>query len=256
MSSDPKRLFEADSEAPDALRGLLIQARGLEPTARQTARLAARLGPLLGAGIGGDTTGFTSGSGAAAAAGAAAGGSSLAGLSGGMKLAAVLAVAGGLAGGAVWLQSSEPEPAPVEIPGTERTSVPVAPVPERAPTPSEAALADQAPPAALEQEPAARAPRARELAAQPSVAAHKASEAELLERARAALKAEPGAALGLTRDHAQRFPGGVLAQEREIIAIEALSRLGRASEAAARASAFKKRYPDSPHQRKLETLSK
>jgi hypothetical protein len=45
----------------------------------------------------------------------------------------------------------------------------------------------------------------------------------------------------------------VLAQEREVIAIEALKRLGRSDEAARRAADFARRYPGSAYRKKLDT---
>ena len=46
--TDPKRLSELGSEAPDALRGLLRASRDDLPGAQRLEGLAARLGPLLG----------------------------------------------------------------------------------------------------------------------------------------------------------------------------------------------------------------
>jgi hypothetical protein len=77
-------------------------------------------------------------------------------------------------------------------------------------------------------------------------------EVALLERARSALKSNPQHALSLTVEHKLRFPGGALAQEREVIAIEALKRLGRSDQASLRAGEFEKNYPGSAHRRKLD----
>lgn len=78
------------------------------------------------------------------------------------------------------------------------------------------------------------------------------SEASLLERARRALTADPARALSLTGEHARHFPGGVLSQEREVIAIAALRRLGRTAEANARATRFDRSYPNSAHQHAVD----
>ncbi len=80
------------------------------------------------------------------------------------------------------------------------------------------------------------------------------AEVKLLERAQDALRSQPAEALALCNDHAKRFPSGMLVQEREMIAIEALSKLGRKDEARARADRFKARFPGSSHTRRLETL--
>jgi hypothetical protein len=81
------------------------------------------------------------------------------------------------------------------------------------------------------------------------------SEAELLERAEAALSSDPRRALTLTREHVQRFPEGALAQEREVIAIEALKRTGKKQAAAARARVFARRYRGSVHETRLENAA-
>jgi outer membrane protein assembly factor BamD (BamD/ComL family) len=79
-----------------------------------------------------------------------------------------------------------------------------------------------------------------------------ASELELLKRARAALEAHPARALRLARQHARRFPEGDLVQERQVVVVEALVRLGRVEEARARARRFRQRYPDSIHNRGID----
>lgn len=89
-------------------------------------------------------------------------------------------------------------------------------------------------------------------AAKPAPPARALDEASLLRRAQAALGERPGQALSLAREHARRFPDGALAQEREVIAISALERLGREREAAARAQAFERRWRGSVHQPRLE----
>jgi hypothetical protein len=78
------------------------------------------------------------------------------------------------------------------------------------------------------------------------------SESRLLEQARRALPNDPGAALALTDQDAALFPRGVLVQEREVIAIEALRRLNRTAEADRRAAAFSKAFPGSAHQRVIK----
>jgi hypothetical protein len=62
--------------------------------------------------------------------------------------------------------------------------------------------------------------------------------------------------LSLTREHARRFPQGALAQEREVIAIEALSRLGRTEAARQRGTQFERQYPGSAHQPKVEQVTR
>jgi len=77
---------------------------------------------------------------------------------------------------------------------------------------------------------------------------------KLLERAQDALRSRPAEALALCNDHAQRFPSGMLVQEREAIAIEALVKTGRKDEAKKRVERFKGRFPGSTHSRRLDAL--
>jgi hypothetical protein len=72
------------------------------------------------------------------------------------------------------------------------------------------------------------------------------AELDLLARARRIVASAPARALQLTAEHARRYQDGVLAQEREVLAIDALARLGHRDLAAARARRFE-RYPDAAH---------
>lgn len=74
-----------------------------------------------------------------------------------------------------------------------------------------------------------------------------AEEWRVLRAAREAISSDPERALALVREHARRFPEGMLGQERETIAIDALARQGRADEVRARAQKFRNEYPASPY---------
>lgn len=80
------------------------------------------------------------------------------------------------------------------------------------------------------------------------------SEGELLGRAERSLATSPSMALALADEHARRFPRGSLVQEREVIAVEALARLGRAAGARARGQAMLRAYPSSIYRTKLEQV--
>jgi hypothetical protein len=80
------------------------------------------------------------------------------------------------------------------------------------------------------------------------------SEGALLLRARQELASDPASALALTEEAGRRFPDGALAPEREVLAIEALARLGRLPSARARLAAFRAAYPQSPHLARLASL--
>ena len=80
-------------------------------------------------------------------------------------------------------------------------------------------------------------------------------ETTLIREARQALRAGNAArALRLLEEARQLFPTGVLQQERERLTIEALVKGGRRADAAARAAAFLRRYPDSPHASEIRAL--
>jgi hypothetical protein len=73
------------------------------------------------------------------------------------------------------------------------------------------------------------------------------AELALLERAQRVLRSDPAAALALAEQHRAQYARGSLAQEREVLAIEALLRLDRRQAAEKRAHAFEQRYPESSH---------
>jgi hypothetical protein len=80
------------------------------------------------------------------------------------------------------------------------------------------------------------------------------SEFSLLEQAQRALRGDPLRALDLTGRDARQYPSGTLAQEREVIAIEALVQLGRSDEASARANHFFRNFPGSAHGPRIAAL--
>ncbi len=80
------------------------------------------------------------------------------------------------------------------------------------------------------------------------------SETALIESARAAVLRDPARALALTDAHRRDFPSGELAPEREVIAIDALARLGRRAEAQARADAFRAAHPRSIHTARIAAI--
>ncbi len=82
-----------------------------------------------------------------------------------------------------------------------------------------------------------------------------AAEMELLVRLRALQNGDPTQALALAAEGNRRFPAGLFAQEREAIAIAALVRLGRASEARARGAAFLAAYPRSVFAERMKKLT-
>jgi hypothetical protein len=237
--NEPKRFSDATSDAPEELRRLFQAGAADLPGEAELANLALRLGPV-----------FEPSSSSTPIKLSTAG-----------KVAAVSAV---VVGSAVlfalnfgphgtrppdaperWTPSDTPPPPSAQAlpPATSGDTAGKSGTPNTgagaAPTPSGAASG--APSASAGANPRGAAARPAE------------SEAELLERARAALASNPARALALTEQVRTRFPAGVLAQEREVIAIEALKRLGRSDEAARRAADFARRYPGSAYRKKLDT---
>ncbi len=164
---------------------------------------------------------------------------------GGLKWLGVLSVLAGL-GAAVWsmrappARKEAPRAAPiVAAPPTAQPTVVVEPTPSVVPEPSVV-------PKPLVR---ARRPPARVLPEAP--AADATAELALLRRARRVLASDPSAALGLTNEHLRSYPDGMFAEERELLAIEALSQRDRAA-AIERARAFANKYPRSVHQPRIE----
>jgi len=71
-------------------------------------------------------------------------------------------------------------------------------------------------------------------------------ERELLDVARAALAhGKPQDAIQAAQEHARRWPRGYLAEEREVVLIQALVAAGRTVEAEQRATRFHRSFPRS-----------
>lgn len=79
------------------------------------------------------------------------------------------------------------------------------------------------------------------------------SELALLTRARDALATNPERTLALCQQHQQAYPEGRLAQEREVLSIEALERLRRDTEAGQRRTRFGKTFPGSAHRSRVQS---
>ena len=79
-------------------------------------------------------------------------------------------------------------------------------------------------------------------------------ETRLLEQARSALGSSPADALATAQQHAARFPTGRLAAERTMIEIEALQRLGRHTEARAKAERLLEQSPKGLYTERVRRL--
>jgi hypothetical protein len=141
-----------------------------------------------------------------------------------------------LVAGAAFYGYASKSPAPPALP---RARAPQSVVPSEspaAPAPEVATLAPQA-------ELAPRRAAAARSATPPSIQ----SELELIRGAQKHLhRGEARAALALLAEHGQRFPSGVLAQERDASRVLALCQAGDVTSARAQAERFLQRSPQSP----------
>jgi hypothetical protein len=271
----------ADADSPPLLRDALFAARAERPAPDAIARLAARLpltAPIPGPAGAATSAPVLSG----ALVGAALGALVLGGLLWPTAPARPVAAVASNGAGAV---SASPPPLPLSAVASEEPP----PVPEarRAPgaravldggdpqtpatgvldggdpqTPATGVAASAAPPAAPA--PSASAPAAPSepptswivIAEVPGTAraapTDADAEARLLRRAQDALGPNPALAFALAQEHARRFPRGRLGQQRELLAIRALARLGRASDARARAVRFLAAFPGAAQRRRVE----
>jgi hypothetical protein len=219
--SDPPRLRDEESASTARVRALLTTVREDVGTEEQSHHVESRLAPMLWA---------------PAPVAAPGGGAMLAAV----KLGALVVVAAA-AGGSFWMGTKSD--APLTASPTQRPPVFIRPAaPAALPAPPAAASADTVP----KPQPATPHPQSSTEAP--------VSEADLLTRAQAALGRDAAKALVLAEQHQRTFPHGTLSQEREVIAIEALSRLGRTAEVKLRAARFLQAYPGSAHKSKIQSL--
>jgi hypothetical protein len=265
---DPPPLTDPSAGAPALVRDAIAGARARMPSPDDLARVAARL--PLGPPPAGPHGGAPHASPVSAVPAPAASTPSV------LSSALIGAALGAVVAGASFLWDARrppPPPAaplpeatavdtkarPIEVPPTSPAPVhlPAAAAPARetaAPRPVQApALAPSgAAPTGPEPDPAPVA--AREGAGAPAPVEDAETEVHLLGRAQEAIRTSPAEALALAERHAARFPGGALAQEREVVAVEALIRLGRRGEAQARVARFVQAFPGSLHRSRLEAL--
>lgn len=260
-AKDPVRLV---SSAEDSLLRDALRAGEAElGTSDQLAIVAAKLGPILGGGgIGGAGSG-----GGIGVTGASKGASSLLGgttakLAVSLGIGAVVVASAGYV--AVRSPSGSIASSSVVSPATPAlaASSVAAPVLDDEPA-SPPSLVEPAPVGSARPATSASPPSQpnRALPVRPnSVASPSPSsgvpenEVRTLQRAQDALRTEPSRALSICDDHARRFPSGLLDEEREVIAIDALTRLGRTDDALARARRFREAHPSSSHLGRIEVL--
>jgi hypothetical protein len=195
-----------DDLNPDARQLVELARKARTPGAQDKLRIAERLAVPLAAGATAGTV---------AATAKATGGL----LSVGTKLAAVLAVSAA-ATGVVMTLRSQPAPPPISQPAVK---------PARVVAPSAPPISETS--AAPERAPSAPTPPHKPTAGAPHSAkpgSELAEEAVLLHQAQAAWRAGQSAqALQLASQHAQRFPRSQLANERDVLRVLSLCKLGQ-----------------------------
>lgn len=236
MKSDPTHDVSSDDAAPEAFRAF-VRARQNGPSREVLERMASQL-----------TQAGVLGQGAARSPMTAPATSRLAYFKVGVVALAI--TTGFVAWRATETRSvvSITEGTAVVSSGAPETSVVVA----SASTPNEPAP-QALPVLSVDQLPSV--PSAPRPSAAPSVATATkpaATELELVQRAQAAVGSDPARALAAAAEHARVYPSGAFVQEREVIAVEALARLGRTDEAWKRAAALVQRFPGTPYATRLE----
>jgi hypothetical protein len=257
---DPVRLASTTAEdgAARSLRSLIDHGRKELPSDTQLAALAAKLAPILGGGGGGGG----GGTGTAKPAAVTAAKVTSTAVAKGVAIAAVSV--GALA--TVWQVMTTPNPSdgaparPAPTVSAPLTAASAGVDPQAAPGPAGALPDPSSSPITLSMptflprtapSPPARIPRNEAGAPTPEVQ----NELRLLQSATKAIQDDdPKKALAICDQAAASYPDGVLAQEREALAIRALVSLGRADDANARAAAFRAKYPNSAHTPRIDQI--
>jgi hypothetical protein len=237
---DPIRLCDLGSQAPAELASAIRTLRSDDGSSAMAEALAQRLATKLGQ------------SALAGATGTPAAHSSW-----------LVAIVGLSLVGAVFMGPSvpsDPSKAPmfrtkVTAPGSWFAAQSLAPRMAAQPSLAEspAPLPLQTPPAARRARRAHGAAALQPMAAKPALP-QPAAELELLRRSQAVLHRDPSAAFELAERHASEYPQGVFAQEREILAIEALLKQHKRALAFARAKQFVDRFRGSPYAFRIQAL--
>ena len=254
-------ILQDTSAASAEMRQLLMFARTQAPAQSDIDRLSKRLSPLVSLPLA-DLAGPMPDLGTAPINPPAVGPSlAAAGNSTALKLSfsglgkAIVAL-GIVSAGAVWwsmpgaevhtLAPAVQKSAPVNQERKTSVEAPVEPVVREEPAPSPEPVVEQAAPRI----------RARVRNEAPKVVPAQVvapSEMELI-RVAEDLRAQPLKALQKLDEHTRLYPSGMLAQEREVLAIEALLSAGQRPAAEARAARLAAAYPGSAHLRRVRVL--
>jgi len=243
MTDDPKRWLSDGSDASNLERELLGSMRDVRPPAHAREQAWRGIAASLAAGAVATSVAPAAASSTAAKTGVLATSTLL-------TKAIVTLAASGIAVGGYFAAQQAFEPPAAQPRERAAEVVPAARAKQVEPTPSVEAN-EIVQPEALEPNALKLAPRNSERKRKDLLIA----ESALLTRARAALRAgDPSGAQRLIDRMTSEFPGGVLEQEREVLAIEVVAARGDTAAAKQRTMSFAKRYPSSPHTTRLRPL--
>jgi hypothetical protein len=258
--SDPTRLNDPGSTRPESLRRLIEAGRSEVPDSERLRSLADRLGFGVGA--------------LPASAGAVKGAATLLG-GAGAKMGAVALIALAGAGALVAVHATDARQVVVVAPSAQPAlatasrlppdppeeanerpgdAVPAGPSAAVAPPATPRLIARNSPAKATGNEPPVVSPTVTSPAMEPSPVSPVDTEFSFLEQAQRALVVDPRRALEMTERDARLYPSGALAQEREVIAIQALLGLDRTDEARARAARFSQVFAGSAYAPRIAQL--
>jgi hypothetical protein len=240
---DPERLLSPRGDADEFERELLGSLRGGDPPAGARAEAWQKIGSQVAAlgligGAAGSAPPNAGGTGIAAAVAKASA----------TKLAIAIAATAVVFGAGAAVVHRRAASAEVAVP-----SVSVGPVMSESPAPEPQSTLTV--PTVVVASPSRGTPSASagsKVSAEGAASHGLAAESALLTRARAELVGgDPRAAESTLARMQAEFPRGVLSQEREVVAIEALAADGKSDAAARRARAFIAAHPESPHSTQL-----
>ena len=260
--------------SPESRALIGAASHGDDPMPDDKARIGARLARQIGTGVAAGAAATATSSAAKAAAGATAAasataGGAAAGAAAGVtaKVVVAMAVVAGLGGAAASYRmtrdgSLDRAPAVLAQVGATEGAKSGEPVVPSSPTRPDMATGE-APALAPAETTDLRAPlpsapaRVRAPAAAPAAPGGGdtlTAELALMRDANAALRAgEADRALAVLDEHRQRYPAGVLAEERDAAVVLALCRALRVAEAREAADAFLREHPRSPQARRVAT---
>lgn len=243
---DPPRLSDLSDSENDFLKDAINDSKRDLPDETRLAAIALKLGPgILGGAAAAGGGGGAAAGGAAAKASVAPAAAKIGAMSAGMKLATALAVTVAIGGGVVVV------PKMISPSTSAITVVPTTTALTSSSASSASAMSLSLPPASASVAPPSPFASMKPLAIP---ACNPNEELKAIEQAQDALKTDPDYALMQCDTAAKLFPNCPLAQEREVVAIDALTRSKRMPEANARAQKFHSDFPNSPDWPRVQHL--